>query len=110
MTTVLAVYTMRGCVGRCDANCHDATGDVCHCICQGFNHGFGLARAQENVAKGVGLNPEDLTAFASATKRDPKDLIAINRIKTPDAIAARRLAHTRLTQLELFELEEMNRE
>lgn len=24
MTTVLAVYNSEGCVGRCDANCHDA--------------------------------------------------------------------------------------
>ena len=106
MTTVLAVYSVRGCVGRCDANCHDATGDVCHCICQGVNHGFGFERAQSNVAKEIGLKQEDLIAFAELTKRDPKELIVIDRLKTPDAREARRQAHTRLTQLDLFDREE----
>ena len=103
MTTVLAVYNSRGCVGRCDANCHDAKGDQCTCICGGLNHGFGLARAQENVVKGIGLTLDDLYAFAEETKRDPKELIVINRLKTPDAREARTQAHTKLTQLDLFD-------
>ena len=105
MTTVLAVYSVSGCVGRCDANCHDAKGDACTCICQGLNHGFGFERAQSNVAKEIGLKREDLIAFAEATKRDPKELVVVNRIKTPDMREARRQAHTKLTQLDLFDRE-----
>jgi hypothetical protein len=106
MTTVIAVYNLRGCIGRCDANCHDAKGDACTCICGGLNHGFGFERAQANAAKEIGLKREDLLAFAEATKRNPKELVVINRLKIPDAMAARRQAHTRLTQLDLFDREE----
>ena len=45
MTTVLAVYNGEGCVGRCDAKCHEATTRECDCICGGRNHGIGIARA-----------------------------------------------------------------
>jgi len=103
MTTVLAVYNSRGCVGRCDANCHDAKHDKCTCICGGLNHGFGLARARENVAKEIGLRAEDLIAFSEATKRDPRDLIVVNRLRTPNARHARRLAKTKLSQPDLFD-------
>lgn len=48
MTTVLSVHNSDGCVGRCDANCHDATSPDCDCICGGRNHGVGLQRAIEN--------------------------------------------------------------
>ena len=51
MTTVHAVYDSDGCVGRCDAKCHNAKGDVCHCICGGLNHGCGFAQARENIKK-----------------------------------------------------------
>lgn len=38
MATVLSVYDSHGCVGRCDARCHEAQGDICHCICGGVNY------------------------------------------------------------------------
>lgn len=51
MATLIAVYTSEGCVGRCDARCHDATSPAaeCDCICGGANHGVGQARAIENT-------------------------------------------------------------
>jgi len=103
MTTVLAVYNSRGCVGRCDANCHDAKGNDCTCICGGLNHGFGIARAKENVAKEIGLGKEDLMTFAQATNRDPKELTVVNRLRTPDARHARKQAKAKLSQPDLFD-------
>ena len=41
MTTVYAVYDNYGCVGRCDAKCHNAKGPECRCICGGAFHGVG---------------------------------------------------------------------
>ena len=41
MTTIYAVYNSDGCVGRCDAQCHEATGPECRCICGGAFHGVG---------------------------------------------------------------------
>lgn len=49
MTTLLAVYTSDGCVGRCDAKCYDAAGGECDCICGGKNHGAGRQLAMSNV-------------------------------------------------------------
>ncbi len=51
MTTVLSVHTSEGCVGRCDARCHEAHGPVCKCICGGVNHGVGAQQAADNVAE-----------------------------------------------------------
>ncbi len=48
MTTVYSVYNSEGCVGRCDAKCHDAEGPECHCICGGANHGVGERIALED--------------------------------------------------------------
>lgn len=48
MTTAYAVYNNDGCVGRCDAKCHNAKGDVCHCICGGAMHGVGSKIALED--------------------------------------------------------------
>ena len=50
MTTVFSVHNSDGCVGRCDARCHEAEGDECHCICGGAFHGVGskIARADRN--------------------------------------------------------------
>jgi hypothetical protein len=42
MTTLIAVYTAQGCVGRCDARCYEAHEPVCTCVCGGRNHGKGL--------------------------------------------------------------------
>lgn len=49
MTTLIAVYTNRGCIGRCDAKCHDAFEPECICVCGGVNHGVGLSRAIKNT-------------------------------------------------------------
>jgi len=47
--TLIAVYNSEGCVGRCDAHCHDATSLHCDCICGGRNHGAGQKKAMENT-------------------------------------------------------------
>lgn len=49
MTTLIAVYTSSGCVGRCDAKCYGAQHPSCDCICGGRNHGAGLQKAVENT-------------------------------------------------------------
>lgn len=49
MTTLIAVYTSDGCVGRCDARCYNASGGDCDCICGGVNHGAGFDKALENT-------------------------------------------------------------
>lgn len=51
MTTLIAVYDSRGCVGRCDARCYDAREPECDCICGGVNHGQGLAAALRNTER-----------------------------------------------------------
>ena len=30
----------------CGANCYNAKGDVCHCVCGGRNHGIGFEAAK----------------------------------------------------------------
>jgi len=50
MATVYAVYNSDGCVGRCDAKCHNATQPECHCICGGAMHGVGGKIAMEDRA------------------------------------------------------------
>lgn len=49
MSTLLAVYTRDGCIGRCDAKCYDAKHPGCECICGGANHGAGLKQATDNT-------------------------------------------------------------
>lgn len=51
MTTLIAVYTSSGCVGRCDAKCYDATEPDCVCICGGLNHGRGRNQAIANTVE-----------------------------------------------------------
>lgn len=53
MTTALAVYDSDGCIGRCDAKCHDATEPDCDCICGGRLHGVGRSNA-------IAVNTADL--------------------------------------------------
>lgn len=57
MTTLIAAYNSEGCIGRCDAKCHNATGPVCTCICGGRNHGIGAASAR---ASGWEISEEDV--------------------------------------------------
>jgi len=33
----------------CNAQCYDAKGEVCYCVCGGKNHGIGLEKAIENT-------------------------------------------------------------
>jgi hypothetical protein len=49
--TLIAVYTSEGCIGRCDAKCYAATEPHCDCICDGANHGAGLAVAVDNTRR-----------------------------------------------------------
>lgn len=51
MTTLIAVYTSSGCVGRCDAKCYEATTPHCECICGGINHGAGRNQAITNTVE-----------------------------------------------------------
>jgi hypothetical protein len=60
----MAIYNSDGCVGRCDANCHDATTPICTCICGGRNHGVGLKQAIDNTA--LHFKQEDLEQLAQA--------------------------------------------
>ena len=76
MTTAIAVYTSEGCVGRCDARCHDAVSRDCDCICGGRLHGVGSENA---LAENTRLFADDvlaaeLEAFAARHGYDPADL------------------------------------
>jgi hypothetical protein len=46
---LIEVRNSRGVVGRCDANCYQAKGDTCTCICGGVNHGVGQQQAIKNT-------------------------------------------------------------
>lgn len=93
MTTVLAVYNSEGCVGRCDANCHDAKSTSCDCICGGKNHGAGLQKAIENNRELIGLTPEDLQRFAEAHGYKPDDLRVVDRTTTNARRARKQTRH-----------------
>lgn len=76
MTTVIAVYTSDGCVGRCDARCHEAASSDCDCVCGGRLHGVGAANA---VAENTRLLDDaalaaGLDGFASRHGLDPGEL------------------------------------
>ncbi len=60
MTTLIAVYNSDGCIGRCDAKCHNATQPRCTCICGGRYHGIGAAAARANVWE---ITKEDIEAW-----------------------------------------------
>lgn len=48
MTTLISVYNVNGCIGRCDDKCHSALKSRCTCICGGVNHGVGVGQARKN--------------------------------------------------------------
>ena len=83
MTTVIAVYGKQGCVGRCDARCHNAAKTDCDCICGGMNHGVGAEKAMANNAKRVGLTQEDLERFAELHGFNAKELKVYDTLQTP---------------------------
>ena len=103
MATAIAVYNSDGCVGRCDATCHEAKHATCTCICGGINHGKGLQQAIRNNEELLGFKSTYLPEFAEARGLDPKTLVLVDRIKTPGPKDAYRLAHMKLNQLDLFE-------
>jgi len=50
MACLIYQSNSEGCTGKCDANCYNATGPVCDCVCGGMNHGAGLKQATANTA------------------------------------------------------------
>jgi len=54
MTTLLKVYKASTLLGRCDANCYNATTEICNCICCGANHGIGRQLAAQNITDYLG--------------------------------------------------------
>lgn len=100
MTTVFAVYNSQGCVGRCDAKCHNAKEPECHCICGGAFHGVGSriamadrghltdAEILENVRKIAGGGKlrvvrvqEQMTLFPGVTDAEKKSEKALDLAK-----------------------------
>lgn len=51
MPSVITAVDADGTTHRCDATCHNATGDRCGCLCGGRNHGVGYATALENNSR-----------------------------------------------------------
>jgi hypothetical protein len=70
--TLLSVSNSEG-TRRCDARCYNAQHPGCDCICQGRNHGVGLARAIEHTrdfARAGMMAPDgDEIVFASLVTR-----------------------------------------
>ena len=46
----MVVMSGEGCVGRCDARCHNAKTEECDCCCAGAFHGRGLTTALAGAA------------------------------------------------------------
>jgi hypothetical protein len=73
VTTAIAVYNSEGCVGRCDAKCHDATEPDCDCICGGRLHGIGSDRAIEQNTRDL-VGDELATELAGFAERNELDV------------------------------------
>lgn len=107
MTTLVAVYNSKRCIGRCDAKCYAWLDQPrrhkvrCTCICGGRNHGAGETLAISNVRAGIGLAHADLALFADKHRLRCEEIVAIDRLIVPDAEHARELAYLKLHQLEL---------
>jgi hypothetical protein len=72
MSTVIAVYNSEGCVGRCDAKCHEATCADCDCICGGRFHGIGSS--EQAIVQNTEDHKEALRAFAERNGYDADEL------------------------------------
>ena len=59
MATIISAYNSYGQVRRCDANCHEAKGPDCHCVCGGAFHGVGSEIA---LADRFTLSEQDIKA------------------------------------------------
>lgn len=66
MTTAVAVYNSEGCVGRCDAKCHDAKEPDCDCVCGGRLHGCGRENAIERNTEDYFGSVENAREWARA--------------------------------------------
>lgn len=51
MTTLIQITDRSGRRQRCHAECYNARGNHCTCICGGTNHGVGLQQAIHNTRK-----------------------------------------------------------
>lgn len=74
MTTVIAVYNSEGCVGRCDAKCHNATSPECEWIRGGRLHRVGAPNAVAVNTERLDPDGELRRAFAEAHGLDANDL------------------------------------
>jgi hypothetical protein len=105
MTTVIAVYSLKGCVSMCDARCHNAKQpselkeprrNACMCICGGANHGLGFVHAYKAVTgRGVGLSRAALETFAKERGLPIEELLVIDRTRVHSDHMARRLVKAR---------------
>lgn len=60
MSTILQAWADGKRLGRCDANCYDAKGETCRCICRGRNHGAGRHLAHVHVRQHTAVILQDL--------------------------------------------------
>jgi len=97
VTTVIAVYKHSGCVGRCDANCHEAKSPECTCICGGANHGVGIKQAMANTARGIGLNGDDVEAYLKL-KRITEPVVALDRVQLKGRAVALKRARKMISE------------
>jgi hypothetical protein len=81
VSTAIAVYNSGGCVGRCDAKCHNASSPDCDCICGGRLHGTGGRAIEQNTRDLLGDElTDELAGFAERNGLDVSDL----RVELPD--------------------------
>lgn len=71
MTTLIALHKSDGSSRRCDASCYNAAAPKCKCICQGRNHGKGLAGAIEQT----NADFEDLKTMLNYANNEPQKLV-----------------------------------
>ena len=70
MTTLIELRDNGHPTAACNARCHNSKSHVCDCICNGLNHGVGLAQAitntrdrgQQEVANYVANHPHTQTS------------------------------------------------
>ena len=67
MSTLISAHNSDGCIGRCDAKCHNATKPDCDCICGGVNHGVGEKQAMINT---IELTAEKIKEYCGDQKAE----------------------------------------
>jgi hypothetical protein len=78
LAILISFSNSNGRIGRCDANCYNATNTKCTCICGGKNHGVGLTQARDNTAQQGALW---LDRWEAQHPNDPPLRVAIKRLK-----------------------------